>query len=210
MYIAWINKSVYTDGPGRRASVAVQGCSIRCPGCQVPQTWKHRTGQVMSVEQVAQELLATGLPVTIMGGEPFDQALEVGQLVKILKLAGRHVIVYTGYVLDDLACRTQDDLGVRMVLGLADVLVDGPFKQDQDHGRLAYRGSQNQRPIDLSHWRETGQVQVLDWDDNDEITILADGTLLAPEEVIRELEQYMGGTSNSTRRCGQGPEQEVA
>jgi anaerobic ribonucleoside-triphosphate reductase activating protein len=164
----------------------------------------------MSVHDVAEKLLATGLPVTILGGEPFDQPESVAELVGLLKGAGRHVIIYTGNVLEDLAIQARQNRAIQLVLARADVLVDGPYIAGLDHGRLAYRGSSNQRPIDLETWRETGEIVMLDWEATDEVVVLEDGTIVGPEDVIRELEVLFQTPSDEARHCGQAPtEQEV-
>lgn len=204
--VAWINPSAYTDGPGHRASIAVQGCSIRCPGCQVPQTWKANAGMRMSVQAAAEQVLAPGLPVTVLGGEPFDQAPAVAALVRLVKAAGRHLMIYTGYVLEDLALRARREPAVQQILAMADILVDGPFEADRDHDRLQYRGSENQRPIDLEYWREHGAIQILDWDTTVDLTILPDGAILVPKGY--DLEQLLGGVVSPARRCGDVPDAE--
>lgn len=204
LHVAWINPVVYTDGPGKRTSVAVQGCSIRCQGCQVPQTWRHGAGSRMAVDEVVGQLLDTGLPVTILGGEPFDQAPAVAQIVRACHDAGRHVIVYTGNIFEDLVRRARKEPAIQAILAHADVLVDGPFMADRDHAHLQYRGSANQRPIDLDVWRETGEVSLLDWDTTVDVTILADGSILVPEGYAIDLESLVGCASVPARRCGEG------
>lgn len=195
---ATIISPTFTDGPGMRTSIYFQGCSIRCVGCQSPQLWDHRGGIEVPVASIARAVLATGLPVTILGGEPFDQACGLAQIVATLKGCGRHVIVYSGYTYEQLRVHAQDDPDVGAVLGLADVLVDGPFIQQQDDPFVQYRGSRNQRPIDLVATRETGVLTVLDWD-MPELVISDDGSIFGAEGLIA----LMSDEGQRTRRCGQ-------
>jgi len=171
----------YTDGPGKRVSLYVQGCTLRCPGCQSPSLWAKSSGKTMDVEVVAQTLLAYDLPITIIGGEPLQQAPAVALLIKRLKTAGRHVIVYTGYVYEELV--QAPIAAVTDILYFADVLVDGRYDATQDDSFVQYRGSRNQRPIDLVTTRTTGVLTVLDWDEP-ELIILENGDLVGAEGLL--------------------------
>jgi anaerobic ribonucleoside-triphosphate reductase activating protein len=180
IFIATIIAPVYTDGPGERASVYFQGCSIRCPGCQSPHLWGRTGVKPTSVEHVARTLLATDLPVTILGGEPFDQPVALAHLVAILKSEGRHVIVYSGFTYEQLMIRSLTDSAVRTALMACDVLVDGPFVYQQDDAYVQYRGSRNQRPIDMVATRATERLALLDWD-TPELIVTSDGRILATQ-----------------------------
>jgi anaerobic ribonucleoside-triphosphate reductase activating protein len=181
--IAGTNPQALTDGPGKRFSIYVQGCSIHCPGCQVPHLHDPNAGHKVDVEELAKEALASGLPVSVLGGEPFDQAGALYDLLFYLR-AGRpdkglddpmFIIVYSGYTLEALLERAERELakgllGVGMALVMSDVLIDGPFIADQDHSRLQYRGSANQRVIAIHATfaaRRAGksdELVLLDWD----------------------------------------------
>jgi len=76
------------DGPGTRAALFFQGCSIHCRGCQNKHLWPVDEGQVVQVSNVASQLLDTGLPLTITGGEPFDQAEGLANLLRAVRAAG--------------------------------------------------------------------------------------------------------------------------
>lgn len=190
------------DGPGRRATLFLQGCPIHCRGCQSPHLWHPDAGHTATVEQIASALLATGLPVTISGGEPFYQAAALADLVQWLKVAGRHVIVYTGYALEDLLDVADVVPGVMETLEAADVLVDGPYVAELDHDGMQWRGSSNQRPINLRATWATGwrEVVTLNWD-TPQIIILEDGDLLAAADYA-DLFLDLGSEVES-RRCGQ-------
>jgi anaerobic ribonucleoside-triphosphate reductase activating protein len=202
-----ITETSYVDGPGLRAVVFFQGCSIRCPGCQNRHLWPTDGGQEMEVSEVARQLVATGLPITISGGEPFDQAAGLARLLWEIRLAdsSRHVIVYTGYTFEDLM-RSEDSAKIEAV-ALADILVDGPYQQEHDSPGMQYRGSTNQRAIDvcatatlpLSFVFSFGPV-THDWD-TPELIITREGNVLAPTPLAMQFSEL--GKMNVARRCGQ-------
>ncbi len=116
----------------------------------------------MTVEAVLVELLRPDLPrdgVTISGGEPLAQAEACAEVLSRLKAAGSHVVVYTGYTCEHLA--HSMDSSVKRVLGLADMLVDGPYVAALSGKGIAYRGSSNQRVIDLRATRTVGELRLL-------------------------------------------------
>jgi anaerobic ribonucleoside-triphosphate reductase activating protein len=136
-------------GPGDRAVVWVQGCSLRCPGCMVPETWAPSGGQAVDPVALAHEILAAGRVdgVTVSGGEPMEQPAAVAELLAPFRAAGKDVWVYSGYTLEELLAR--DDVEVDRVLSLADVLVDGRYDRARP-AATGYRGSANQRILSLS------------------------------------------------------------
>jgi len=202
-----ITETSYVDGPGHRAVVFFQGCSIHCPGCQNRHLWPTDGGQEMDVSEVARQLVATGLPITISGGEPFDQAPGLAQLLWEIRLADpdRNIIVYTGYVFENLI--RSGDGTTSMAIALADILVDGPYQQELDSPDMQYRGSKNQRAIDvlatttlpLSLMFSFGPV-THDWD-TPEIIITEGGDILAPTPLAAQFSEL--GRMDVARRCGQ-------
>ncbi len=136
-------------GPGGRAVVWVQGCSLACKGCMVPETWSKREGELYDPNELARELLmhpeVEG--ITVSGGEATDQPNAVVQLLKFFKEAGKNTWVYTGYTLEELVAR--DDLETDRLLSLTDVLVDGRY-DILKAGVYRWRGSSNQRIIHLT------------------------------------------------------------
>lgn len=135
------------DGPGRRSVVAVQGCPLRCPGCHTPETHDAEGGVVLPVIQVRDLLLAPeGEPrdgISVLGGEPFAQPDAVCVLLRLCRPLVPHITVYSGYTLAALLRRHEPS--VRAILGLADLLVDGPFVAALAEGAGEWRGSRNQR-----------------------------------------------------------------
>lgn len=147
----WLYRIYYNsvvDGPGRRSVVSVSGCSIRCPGCTVPQTHSSGNGQLTPISLIVEEVLAHREGhdgVTILGGEPFDQPEAVAELVSRLKNHGLHITVYSGFTLEQLIDRKLPAIGY--ILTHIDLLIDGPFIMDMRDGSGEYRGSRNQRII---------------------------------------------------------------
>jgi anaerobic ribonucleoside-triphosphate reductase activating protein len=179
-------KTSFTDGTGHRVSLYVQGCLLHCAGCQSPHLWSLNGGKTMDTTQVANVLNSFDLPVTIIGGEPVQQAEAVAEIVKRLKSYDRHVIVYTGYTYEELVHAKMFNEAIADILMHADILVDGRYDQTQDDSFLQYRGSRNQRPIDLVQTRQTGRLTILiDWDES-EYLVLENGDILAAEGLLSE------------------------
>ena len=136
-----------TDGPGRRSVLAVQGCPLRCPGCYVPETHDPRGGVALPVTQLRDLLLAAdGAPrdgISVVGGEPFAQPEAVHALLQLCRPRVPHITVYSGYTLAALRRRTEP--AVRGILGLIDLLIDGPYVAALAGGAGEWRGSGNQR-----------------------------------------------------------------
>lgn len=138
------------DGPGRRSVVQVSGCSIRCPACFVPQTHDRKNGRLIPVASIVKEIVKHRDDhdgVTILGGEPFDQPGPVAELVARLKSYNLHITIYSGYTLEGLIRRKLP--GVDYILTHIDLLIDGPFRAELNANAGEYRGSRNQRIIDL-------------------------------------------------------------
>jgi len=136
------------DGPGRRSVAQVAGCSIRCPGCYVPQTHERGNGTLVSITTIVSEIVRNRVGhdgVTIVGGEPFDQPSPVAELVFRLKRDGLHIVIYSGYTIEELIQRK--DPNINYILTHIDLLIDGPFLPQFGRGAGEYRGSRNQRII---------------------------------------------------------------
>lgn len=139
-----------TLGPGRRATVWVQGCSLRCDGCIVPESWNPNSrGEDVDPVELALALLADepDAHLTVSGGEPTEQAAAVAALLATARSLGRNTWVYTGHTLEELL--DAGDSQVLTMLSYTDVLVDGRFELDQA-GAFPYRGSGNQRILRLT------------------------------------------------------------
>lgn len=138
-----------TLGPGRRSVVWVQGCSLHCPGCIVPESWRFGGGRQVDPRMLAEELLADdpSAGLTVSGGEPTDQPEAVAALLAAARVMGRTTWVYTGRALAELKADPRPAMGE--LLAGTDVLVDGAFDLGQA-AALGYRGSANQRVLRLT------------------------------------------------------------
>lgn len=138
------------DGPGRRSVVQVAGCSIRCPGCYVPETHDRLNGQKIRISDVISEILSEAVHsdgVTILGGEPFDQARAVAEVVARLRVHEISIVVYSGYTMDALL--EMKAPSIDYILTHINLLIDGPFMNTLRLGSGEYRGSRNQKIIML-------------------------------------------------------------
>lgn len=144
------------DGPGLRYVIFTQGCPHRCPGCHNPASHDPDGGQELPVEEVARQLLSNPLTdgLTLSGGEPFAQPESCLQLAQLAHAHRLTVWTYTGYTLDHLLA--QGTPAQLTLLRETDVLVDGPFLQSQRTLSLPFRGSANQRLIQIPASLQSG------------------------------------------------------
>ena len=143
------------DGPGMRYVVFVQGCPHHCPGCHNPQTHDFDGGYLADQDEIVRQVQADPLMsgVTFSGGAPFCQAQALCELGERIKALGKNLVVYSGYTYEQLLQKGEQEPAVLKLLGLADLLVDGPYIEAQRDLSLQYRGSRNQRLIDLKAMR---------------------------------------------------------
>lgn len=148
--LAGFDQDDIVDGPGLRCVVFVQGCPHHCPGCQNPQTWDFSGGEETTpaalLRRIQDSVLDTG--VTFSGGEPFAQADALADLAEMLR-PRYDVACYTGYLFEALLAKAERDEGTRRLLENIDVLVDGPFVEARKDRLLLFRGSANQRILDV-------------------------------------------------------------
>lgn len=145
------------DGPGIRATVFSQGCPHHCPGCHNAHTWEFGIGHDIEPEAVLSMIRTNPLcrAVTLSGGEPFAQAGEFARLARLLKAAGYEVAAYTGYTFEQLLNGTPEQ---KQLLESIDVLIDGPFIQAEKSLELAFRGSKNQRILNVPQSLAKGEA----------------------------------------------------
>ena len=151
MRIAGFLQDSIVDGPGLRFVVFTQGCERRCDGCHNPHSLDTNGGIEITVDEVAQEMLSNPLTdgLTISGGEPFIQADESADLAATARENGLDTWVFSGYTFEELMIRSDYDHAVKKLLDLTDILVDGPFQQSQRTLLAKWRGSRNQRIINV-------------------------------------------------------------
>ena len=141
-----IGESV-VDGPGIRYVLFTQGCPHGCVGCHNPQTHDFAGGKEVTVDTLLADITKNPFvkAVTLSGGEPFCQPAALAQLAAPLKEKGYHLMCYTGYTFEQLLQKED----ARPLLEQLDLLVDGPFVLDRKNIELKFRGSDNQRVLDV-------------------------------------------------------------
>ena len=157
--IADIVQESFVDGPGIRLTVFVQGCPHHCKGCHNPGTWDYEGGKIIDTDEIIAMMEANPLldGITLSGGEPLFQQLACMELAKAAHERGLSVWCYTGYRWEYmLDVYRADTVGV--LVGHIDVLVDGPYIESQRTLELPWRGSRNQRLIDVQASLKTGHV----------------------------------------------------
>ena len=136
------------DGPGIRTTVFSQGCPHHCPGCHNPETWDFGCGTRISPEDIVDIVRSNPLcrGVTFSGGEPFAQPEGFARLAKLLKDRGYEVASYSGFTFEELLTGSESQ---RALLSAIDILIDGPFLLAERSLEIAFRGSRNQRILDV-------------------------------------------------------------
>lgn len=153
-----VNDSI-VDGEGLRFTIFVQGCPHRCKGCHNPHTHDFDGGTVMEIDELLEKIKQNPLldGVTFSGGEPFCQAEALAVLGEDIKKLGLNIVTYTGYTFEDL-WRRRNGVGIERLLRVTDILIDGPFIEEEKSYQLRFRGSKNQRMIDCQKSIEKGAV----------------------------------------------------
>ena len=156
-----VNDSI-VDGRGIRLAVFVQGCPHRCPGCHNPETHDFGGGHDDDTDRIFEVFRKNPLlrGITFSGGEPFCQPAPLVELAKKVHAVGKDVTAYSGWTYEEL-CEKHDP-AIDALLAECDVLVDGRFIEALKDLELTFRGSSNQRLIDLNRTRETGAVTLLE------------------------------------------------
>lgn len=139
------------DGFGVRAVIWTQGCSHNCPFCQNPQTHDFNGGAEFDIEEIKRELddLVGQDGITLSGGDPLFQIDAVTEIAKYAKSLGLNIWCYTGFVYEDILKLSEKNPKYLEFLGYVDVLVDGKFESELKNLTLLFRGSSNQRLIDM-------------------------------------------------------------
>lgn len=148
------------DGPGFRFTIFTQGCPHHCPGCHNPQTHDFEGGRYADcdkiIEKIQQNKLIKG--VTFSGGEPFCQPEPCSYMANKLKPLGYHLMCYTGYTFEQLLEMSQKDENIKKFLSLLNIIIDGRFILEQRSLELRFKGSKNQRTIDVQESIKQGRA----------------------------------------------------
>ena len=150
------------DGPGLRFALFVQGCIHNCKGCHNPESHKLDGGTLQDTDEIFEQIQKNPLldGVTFSGGEPFLQAKALSELAKKIKDKGLNLYVYTGFNFEELLSGANSENCWKELLKYTDFLVDGKFEEDKKHYSLLFKGSENQRIIDVQS-SMNGKIKVV-------------------------------------------------
>ena len=152
------------DGPGLRTSIYVAGCKHHCNGCHNPQSWDFAGGVPMTIDEIMARVKEEDFNVTLSGGDPLWQVEKILPLAKAVKEAGYTLWCYTGFTWEEIIASER----LSAVLPWVDVIVEGQFVEELRDVTLRFRGSSNQRIIDVPkslNLIETGTGTVELWGD---------------------------------------------
>jgi anaerobic ribonucleoside-triphosphate reductase activating protein len=198
MKVARWKHNSYAEGPRSNTTFWFSGCSLRCKGCFNPELWDGRLGRYVSLLGmlgiIRQGRRLGDRGIAFVGGEPMDQAWPLGFLCLATRLLFPELVItiYTGFRLENLRRRKA----AALVLLTAHLLVDGPFVFSLADRNLGYRGSANQRVIDLVKTRKTGfnRVALENWDG---MLVYDRGTLSGPLAILKAK-----GENQHVDQCG--------
>ena len=161
--MAGIIRESIVDGPGLRMAIFCQGCAHACKGCHNPETWDFKGGYDSKIENIIKAIDEDPLldGVTFSGGDPMYQPEAFYELAKQIKERKLNILIYTGFTYEELLEMGEKDHYVIDLLKLTDTLIDGKFELDNRDISLLFRGSKNQRIIDVQASLKQGKV-VLD------------------------------------------------
>ena len=156
-----ITKDSIVDGPGLRTVIWTQGCPHKCKGCHNPQTHDFSGGVEVEVEEIINDLKKTKLQrgITFSGGDPMAQAEAVTVIAREMKKDNLDIWLYTGYTLETIikAANTYRPEWAEL-LKYIDIMVDGSFIEEMHNPFLKFRGSSNQRVIDIKRTLAHGRI----------------------------------------------------
>ena len=157
--LAGVVRESIVDGPGFRFAIFCQGCPHCCPDCHNPNTWDFEGGKDTEfdkiLEAIDQNPLLAG--VTFTGGEPFCQAEAFSALADEIIKRKLDIVTFTGYTLEELREMSKENPAIGQLLDKTDLLIDGPFIKEERDLTLQFRGSRNQRIIDM---KATGNAEI--------------------------------------------------
>ena len=158
--LAGVIRESIVDGPGIRFVVFTQGCPHRCPGCHNPETHEFGIGKDTDIDRILAAFDENPMleGVTLSGGEPFSQPAPLAALAKEIHKRGRSVFCYSGWTFEELLEKGKEEPEVMELLKECDHLVDGRFVLELRDLSLLFRGSQNQRVLDVPKSLEAGEA----------------------------------------------------
>lgn len=161
--LAGIAYESLVNGPGMRRVFFAQGCKHNCKGCFNPETHNFDGGEIMDMDELIKDVLDNPLlkGVTFSGGDPIEQAHSFSYMANIFKSSNLNIWCYTGYKFEDLIKKMELDKSIKDLLNNIDVLVDGKFEINNKKEGLKFKGSSNQRIIDVKKSLESGEIVII-------------------------------------------------
>lgn len=158
--VAGIVRESIVDGPGFRFVIFCQGCPHGCKACHNPDTHAFKDNKLMKVDELFENIMKPrmGKGVTFSGGEPFCQAASFAKLGEKLKAAGIDILIFTGYDYEELIKLSEKNVSIMKLIKTADYIIDGRYEEELRDLSLKFRGSRNQRIIDVKKTLETHKV----------------------------------------------------
>lgn len=158
--VAGIVRESIVDGPGFRFTIFCQGCPHGCKGCHNEETHDFKGGNLCSGERLLEAIDESPIiqGVTFSGGEPICQAEAFYLLGKEIKKRNLDLLLFTGYTYEELEEMKKSNESVCNLLNIIDYMIDGKYKEELRDLTLLYRGSSNQRVIDMNSSRKEGRI----------------------------------------------------
>ncbi|PYY32776.1 4Fe-4S single cluster domain-containing protein [Curtobacterium sp. MCBD17_030] len=201
--VARIVPETRAEGPGARFAVWVQGCTIRCDGCFNPQLWGSIGGTATAPLELATQAVAAGVDgVTLLGGEPFEQAPALAEFAALVRANGLSVMTFTGYERELLESADAPN-GAQDLLAETDLLVDGRYRADAKDFTRPWVGSTNQRFHFLTQRYRHLEPQLTALPDRLEVRVSAAGEVAVNGWAsVDQLDALLAGTGPTVGRGG--------
>lgn len=150
------------NGPGIRRVFFSQGCNHNCKGCFNPDTHDFNGGEEKNIDELIEDVLCNPMikGITFSGGDPFERADEFSYMAKIFKENNKSIWCYTGYTFEYINDNLENNKGWKDLINNIDVLVDGKFEENKKEDGLRFRGSSNQRIIDVKESLKSNKVVI--------------------------------------------------
>lgn len=163
--LAGIIHESLSNGEGLRRVLFSQGCRHNCKGCFNPHTHPFEGGELFYVDALIDDIVSNPMlrGVTFSGGDPFEQADKFAYIAKAVKKKGKDVWVYTGYAFEYIVEHQDENKGWKDLLNSVDVIIDGKFEEEKQSSGLKFRGSSNQRIIDVKKSLVKNEAVVLNY-----------------------------------------------
>ena len=160
--LAGIAYESLVNGPGMRRVFFSQGCRHNCKGCFNPDTHSFDGGEEKDMDELIKDVLGNPMikGVTFSGGDPFERPEEFAYMGEVFKKHGLNICSYTGYTSEFIVSHFNEKPEWRRLINTLDVLVDGQFEEDKKEEGLLFRGSSNQRIIDVKESLKRNQVVI--------------------------------------------------